>query len=497
MKTKHFLSLTSLLIGVPFVDAFCPFIRLSHNRESAAGSFSGKNVNGINSRQYASATVAVPSSELEKDLTPAERSVTGVVRSCGPAVAYVTSVIPPSQFLPQRRQHKGNNKNNNKSKDDDSSSPRSLPEGMSLGSGSGFLVAKDQGGGGDYVCTNFHVIERAYTIQKSFQDLEDVLDKTDEALGSYLPEDISKSLTSIAKEQLLSEKPPEIYVRINSATKYLQCEIVEVEPDLDLAVLKFKKSTDNNDDSNTSTIDTVNAISFGSSDDLLVGQTVVAIGNPFGLDKTVTTGVVSALNREFAAGPTVRTRNTNRPIRNAIQTDASINPGNSGGPLLNLKGEVVGINTAIISTSGSSAGIGFAVPSSQLKPVVDRILFEDRIQNGKRPNTGWLGASVIKSTATTTSNTRIQKNWVTSVEPNSPASREDIIPLRLLEDGSVEYGEAIVAVAGNDVATSKDLQSELQNRVIGEQVTLTLEDSNGNRRVAYLTLEDKPDPKNN
>merc|ERR1712194_121774 len=129
-------------------------------------------------------------------------------------------------------------------------------------------------------------------------------------------------------------------------------------------------------------------ISFGSSSDLLVSQSVVAIGNPFGLQSTVTAGVVSAVNREFRAGTAKTPANT--PIRNVIQTDASINPGNSGGPLLNLKNEVVGINTAIITTSGSSAGIGFAVPSDQIRPVVERILQKDRIESGQRPNQGWL-----------------------------------------------------------------------------------------------------------
>merc|ERR1740139_2009236 len=98
---------------------------------------------------------------------------------------------------------------------------------------------------------------------------------------------------------------------------------------------------------------------MGSSTSLLVGQKVIAIGNPFGLDQTVTAGVVSALNRNVATR-----RNT---ISNCVQTDAAINPGNSGGPLLNTKGQWIGVNTAIISTTGSNAGIGFAIPSDKMK----------------------------------------------------------------------------------------------------------------------------------
>jgi serine protease Do len=174
---------------------------------------------------------------------------------------------------------------------------------------------------------------------------------------------------------------------------------------------------------------------------------------------------------------------------------------------------VVGINTAIISTSGSNAGIGFAVPADQLRPVVDRILRDDRIKDGKRPDGGWLGASVVQtppqlmndddydqsSAAAATSKKSsllYTKTWVASVEPGSPASREGIVPLRILKDsGRVELGDAIVAVAGNEVATWEELQTELQDRVTGEKVALTLENVAGDRRVVYVTLEDKPSKK--
>jgi S1-C subfamily serine protease len=230
------------------------------------------------------------------------------------------------------------------------------------------------------------------------------------------------------------------------------------------------------------------------------------------LDTTVTTGVVSAVNREFRAG-TARTP-ANTPIRNVVQTDAAINPGNSGGPLLNLKGRVVGINTAIVTTSGSSAGIGFAVPSDQLQPVVQRIVREDRQKQQTTSRAqGWLGVSVLRQpirlnnydnddeddedennnrTATVLPMARLQ-NWITRVERNSPASDAGLRSLRIVpETGSVQYGDAIVAVGGNEVSTLEELQSDLATRVVGEQVALTVESDRGERRVVYVTLSERP-----
>src|SRR5207302_4561622 len=118
----------------------------------------------------------------------------------------------------------------------------------------------------------------------------------------------------------------------------------------------------------------------GSSADLQVGQSAFAIGNPFGLDQTLTTGVVSAVGREIESV-------TKQPIKNVIQTDEAINPGNSGGPLLDSAGRLVGMNTAIFSPSGSSAGIGFAIPVDEINQVVPQIL----AQKGKLAHPG-LGA---------------------------------------------------------------------------------------------------------
>lgn len=407
-------------------------------------------------------SVSVPISELEKDLTPAERSITSVVRKCGPSVAYVTSVYPPST------------RTTITSRDSlrQSQTQNGTPSGRSLGSGSGFQVSPG------YVCTNYHVIERAYSIQQTFKNLNTMIDQIAGNATTLFPEELVKTFKSKIKDAtLLNDEAPVVYVRINSDTKYQKCRIVDVEPDIDLAVLKIESSE---------AVDP-NTISFGSSSDLLVGQFVVAIGNPFALDKTVTTGVVSAVNREFRAG-TVRTP-ANTPIRNCIQTDAAINPGNSGGPLLNLKGEVVGINTAIITTSGSNAGIGFAVPADQLRPVVDRIIQQDRVANGEKRDSGWLGVSIVKQSG---NSTLMSKNWIAEVAKGSPAELAGIRPLQIQQNGTVKLGDAIVAVSSNKVPSFVELQKQLEDRAKGEQIALTVEDAAGEKRVVYITLGQKP-----
>ena len=161
----------------------------------------------------------------------------------------------------------------------------------------------------------------------------------------------------------------------------------------------------------------------------------------------------------------------------------------------------MGINTAIISTSGSFSGIGFAVPADQLKPIVKRIIREDRIQNGLRPNQGWLGISVIRQNiniinSVDNSNSTLplakSKNWVAKVERNSPAYDAGIRSLDISLNGVVTYGDAIVAVGGNEVTNFDELQMQLEKCVTGEKVTVTVQDAEGERRVVYVTLAQKP-----
>lgn len=444
--------------------------------------------------KYTIQAITTSVDELEKDLTPSERSVTAVVRQASPSVTFVTSVWPQMTTTSSNTRRRGQGNNDKTS--------NNLPPGQSLGSGSGFAVSPD-----GYICTNFHVIERAYTLQKNAAMLESMIDELVGNLTSATPLMFSSDFLNFTQtfvESQLLPPLPQVYVRINSRTKYQKCSIVDVNTDLDLAVLKLLPDASSTDDNET---DDLPSIKFGSSSDLLVGQTVVAIGNPFGLDTTVTTGVVSANNREFRAG-TARTP-ANTPIQNVIQTDASINPGNSGGPLLNLKGEVVGINTAIITTSGSSAGIGFAVPSDQLAGKVQDIIRKDRLSSAAtNKEQGWLGVTVVRQPITNfntdkdasgnTTLTQMQplarlQNWILQVEPNSPAAKAGMQPLRFQPQlGSIQFCDAIVAVGGNTVETFDDLSNELASRVVGEQVAITMENVSGDRRVVYVTLGRRP-----
>ena len=141
-----------------------------------------------------------------------------------------------------------------------------------------------------------------------------------------------------------------IYVSLSDGTQY-EAKVIGQDADSDLAVIKFDPPEGTN----------LTTISFGDSTSLKVGQKVIAIGNPFGFERTMTTGIVSALGRP------IKDSSTNRIIRNMIQTDSAINPGNSGGPLLDTNGKMIGINTMIYSSSGNSAGIGFSVPASTMK----------------------------------------------------------------------------------------------------------------------------------
>ena len=156
-----------------------------------------------------------------------------------------------------------------------------------------------------------------------------------------------------------------IYVSLFDGTQY-EAEVVGQDLDSDLAVIKFNPPEGMS----------LKTISFGDSTSLKVGQKVIAIGNPFGLERTMTTGIVSGLGRPIQ-------NSNNRIIRNMVQTDAAINPGNSGGPLLDSSGRMIGINTMIKSSSGSSAGVGFAVPSETASRVVADLLKYGKVQRGQ------------------------------------------------------------------------------------------------------------------
>ncbi len=201
-------------------------------------------------------------------------------------------------------------------------------------------------------------------------------------------------------------------------------------------------------------------IPIGGSEDLKVGQSVYAIGNPFGLDQTLTTGIVSALGREIESVAGV-------PIRDAIQTDAAINPGNSGGPLLNSSGELIGVNTAIYSPSGASAGIGFSIPVDAVKWIVPEI-----IEYGKviRPS---LGIALRPDIAR-----RLQIEdgiLVITLTPNGAAEKAGLRPTYNNRTRQFErVGDVIIAIDDEKINDSNDLFLTLERYDPGDRVILTI-----------------------
>jgi S1-C subfamily serine protease len=214
-------------------------------------------------------------------------------------------------------------------------------------------------------------------------------------------------------------------------------------------------------------------IVVGASRDLLVGQRVYAIGNPFGLDQTLTLGVISALNREIESF-------NSRTIRGVIQTDAAINPGNSGGPLLDSAGRLIGVNTQIASPSGGSAGIGFAIPVDEVNRIVPRLIRDGRFV---RPAIG-----VSSGPANLQQALNLPKGVVlVQVTPGSPAARAGLQPFRRGNRGEVVGGDVITALNDEPVADLEDMLSLLERRTPGDKITLTLW-RGGQTRKQALTL---------
>ena len=197
-------------------------------------------------------------------------------------------------------------------------------------------------------------------------------------------------------------------------------------------------------------------ISIGRSSDLQVGQNAYAIGNPFGLDQSLTTGVISALKRRL---PT----SGGREIPDAIQTDAAINPGNSGGPLLDSAGRLVGVNTAIYSPSGANAGIGFAIPVDVVNRVVPEL-----IRNGRVPTPG---IGIVAADEAAAARLGIDGLIVVRTDPGSPAERAG---LRGIDFASGTIGDVIVAANGHPVRRLSDLTAALEEVGVGHEVALTV-----------------------
>jgi S1-C subfamily serine protease len=242
----------------------------------------------------------------------------------------------------------------------------------------------------------------------------------------------------------------EALVRLGDQRSY-QARLVGASPEHDIAVLQIDVPAD-----------LPPPIPVGSSSELQVGQTVLAIGNPFGLDHTLTTGIVSALNRtvENEAGG---------DIDNVIQTDAAINPGNSGGPLIDSAGRLIGINTMIYSPSGAYAGIGFAVPVDTINRVVSRIIGYGRY---------------VRPTLGVGSDDRVTQQLfgpegaggvlLLDVAADSPAARAGLRATRQERNGNIVIGDIIAAVDGKPVESQSELVAALDAHEFGDRVTLTV-----------------------
>ena len=220
-------------------------------------------------------------------------------------------------------------------------------------------------------------------------------------------------------------------------------------PEKDLAVLRIESPPD-----------TLQPIEIGTSADLVVGQSVLAIGNPFGFDQTLTTGIISALGREIESMSGV-------PISDVIQTDAAINPGNSGGPLLDSAGRLIGVNTAIVSPSGGYAGIGFAIPVDTVNWVVPDLVAYGAI---RRPTIG-----VELASDTINRRLGIEGVLIMGVTPGSGAESAGLQPTVRDRRGRVQLGDIIVSIDGKPVRSQSELRLRLEQRREGEDVTVTVE----------------------
>ena len=229
----------------------------------------------------------------------------------------------------------------------------------------------------------------------------------------------------------------DITVILTDGTR-LKAEVVGKDAKVDLAVLRVKP------------VKPLKSVKFGNSEKARLGDWVIAIGNPFGLGGSVTAGIVSARNRDIS----------DNSYGQYIQTDAAINKGNSGGPLFNMQGEVIGVNTAILSPSGGSIGIGFSVPSDMAKPVIDQL-----IQFGETRR-GWLGVRIQNVDDTIAESLGLGASrgaLVADVDPKGPA-----------KTAGIEAGDVIVKFDGHDVKDSKDLPRLVGQTAVGKTVDVVV-----------------------
>jgi S1-C subfamily serine protease len=261
-----------------------------------------------------------------------------------------------------------------------------------------------------------------------------------------------------------------LMVNFGSGKNY-PARVVGKDPDTDLAVIRLTEQP----------TESMTMVPMGDSDKLIVGQKVLAIGNPFGLDRTLTTGVISGLQRPIRA-------ENGRQIEGAIQTDASINPGNSGGPLLDSHGRMIGINSQIESPSGASAGVGFAIPINIAKRIVPQL-----VRNGevRRPKLG-ISWRDVESLSNQVRLPVSQGVIVWTVVQGGSAANAGLRGLTQTEEGDVELGDIIVSVNGEKVTNYDDLYRVLDKHQVGETISVEVM-RNGRHMTIPVKLTEVPD----
>ncbi|MEE3410737.1 MAG: trypsin-like peptidase domain-containing protein [Treponema sp.] len=273
------------------------------------------------------------------------------------------------------------------------------------------------------------------------------------------------------------EKATKIYISLYDGSQY-EGRVIGSDVESDIAVLKFDPPKDL----------VLKTIQFGDSEKLKVGQKVIAIGNPFGFERTLTTGIVSALGRPIK-------NSNNIIIRGMIQTDASINPGNSGGPLLDTAGNMIGINTMIYSSSGSNAGIGFAVPASTARRVVSDLLQYGKVRRGA------IQASLVQMSRAIADYARLDISYGILVSETARGGNADKAGIKGGTQ-AVRYGNSrnartfyiggdiIVGIDGVQVSTYSDYYSMLENKRPGDTVTVTIHRNKKNYDCKVVLAEE-------
>jgi 2-alkenal reductase len=351
--------------------------------------------------------------EPRGDLPESERQTVALFEASAPAVAYIFTEEPGGRLLGADRL-----------------SELRAGEQRGAGAGSGFVW--DLAG---HVVTNFHVVEGAQRIRVR--------------LGP------SRGASPGAGP--------------GAGLAAMDAQVVGVAPDYDLAVLRLNLRRD------PEIGQRLTPIPLGRSEDVRVGQTVYAIGNPFGLARTLTKGVVSAVGRRL---PTA----SNRDIAGVIQTDAAINPGNSGGPLLDSSGRLIGVTTAILSATGSFAGVGFAVPVDTVNRIVPEL-----IRNGRVPRPG---IGVLTAPEEVAARLGVSGLVVSQVQPRSTAAEAGLRPW---DRAAGQLGDVIAGVNGQPVESVADFAAALDRAGVGKRVDLTVLRDGRTRTVTVTVMDIAPD----